>query len=336
MSNPSPAGSAPRWSGSVELPHWGLIRASGPDAASFLHAQLTRDFASLGDDEVRLAGFCSAKGRLQASFVAWRGGPDELLLSCHDSVLAATVKRLSMFVLRSKCKLSDASSEAADAASRLVCSGLIGAAAERACQAAGLADAGPWRHRRLDGASLLRLPEVAGLARAVWVAGAGIAAPGADAATGSDEAPPPTLDNWCWLEVCSGMPTIEAETVDKFVPQMVNFELIGGVDFQKGCYPGQEVVARSQYRGTVKRRMFLFHVAGACAPGEDVFHSSDVTQPAGMVVNSAPRPGASGETALIEVKLASLDDGSLHLDGVDGPLLTRIELPYKVAAPSES
>jgi hypothetical protein len=78
--------------------------------------------------------------------------------------------------------------------------------------------------------------------------------------------------------------------------------------------------------------MFLFNVSGACAPGEDVFHSADASQPAGMVVNSAPRPFGNGETALVEVKLASLDEGSLHLDGVDGPLLSRIDLPYVVAA----
>ena len=126
----------------------------------------------------------------------------------------------------------------------------------------------------------------------------------------------------------SGIPLIEAETVDRFVPQMLNFELIGGVDFQKGCYPGQEVVARSQYRGTIKRRMFLFEVDGPATPGQEVFHSADPEQPAGMVVNAAR--GSEVWSALVEVKLAALDDGTLHLGSAAGPSLRLSPLPYSV------
>jgi folate-binding protein YgfZ len=139
-----------------------------------------------------------------------------------------------------------------------------------------------------------------------------------------------TLARWQWLEVQSGVPTIEAATAEQFVPQMLNFELVGGVDFRKGCYPGQEVVARSQYRGTVKRRMFLFDCAGTAAPGQEVFHSGDAAQPAGMVANAAPRPDGEGCSALVEVKLAALESGSLHLGAADGALLVRADLPYRV------
>ena len=97
--------------GAVPLVHLGLIRARGADAAKFLHSQLTSDFSLLGLSQVRLAGFCSAKGRLQASFIAWKVAHDELLLVCAASVLPATLKRLSMFVLRAQCKLSDATGE---------------------------------------------------------------------------------------------------------------------------------------------------------------------------------------------------------------------------------
>ena len=129
------------------------------------------------------------------------------------------------------------------------------------------------------------------------------------------------------------MPTIEAETVDQFVPQMINFELVGGVDFQKGCYPGQEVVARSQYRGTIKRRMFLFDVAGGVHAGPGGVPQQRC-EPAGRHGRQCARRGrrGSGDSALVEVKLAALDDGSLHLDGVDGPLLTPLDLPYPVPA----
>jgi folate-binding protein YgfZ len=120
------------------------------------------------------------------------------------------------------------------------------------------------------------------------------------------------------------VPRIEAATVDQFVPQMLNFELVGGVDFKKGCYPGQEIVARSQYRGTIKRRSFLFDSAVPASAGQEIFHSGDPGQPAGLVVNAA------GQRVLAEVKLAALDAGSLHLGAADGPVLVRQPMPYDV------
>jgi folate-binding protein YgfZ len=138
------------------------------------------------------------------------------------------------------------------------------------------------------------------------------------------------LQAWQLLEVMSGMPRITAATAEQFVPQMVNFELVGGVHFQKGCYPGQEVVARSQYRGTVKRRMHLFATTGTAQPGQEVFHSDDAAQPAGIVVNAAEAAGA-GSRLLAEVKLTVLDRGTLHLGSADGPLLQRLPLPYSIA-----
>jgi folate-binding protein YgfZ len=138
------------------------------------------------------------------------------------------------------------------------------------------------------------------------------------------------LDAWRLLEVRSGIPIIEAATVDQFVPQMLNYELVGGVDFQKGCYPGQEVVARSQYRGTIKRRMFLFDLDTPATPGQEVFHSADPGQPAGLVVNAAPRQDGTGASALVEVKLASLATGSLHLGAPTGAILRRAELAYAI------
>jgi hypothetical protein len=137
------------------------------------------------------------------------------------------------------------------------------------------------------------------------------------------------LERWRWLEVRSGQPWIEAPTVDRFVPQMVNQELLGAVDFRKGCYPGQEVVARSQYRGTIKRRMFLFDTDAPARPGEELFWSGDVEQPAGLVVNAAASPHG-GSSLLAEVKLAALEGGSLHLGSSTGAGLRRVALPYPV------
>src|SRR5205814_1940808 len=293
--------------GAVPLASWGVIRARGADAASFLHGQLTNDFTGLGTSQARLAGYCSAKGRLLASFIAWKGDDGDILLACHASVLPATLKRLSMFVLRAQCKLSDASAE-------VPLLGLAGAAAE-----AHIDGLSPWGKREVGGVHVVRLPDAAGVPRA-WVAGP----------HGIGDVPALAPDDWRWLEVQSGIPVIEAATAAHFVPQMLNFELVGGVNFQKGCYPGQEIVARAQYRGTVKRRMFLFDVDAPAAAGQEVFHSADPGQPAGMVVNAAARPDGSGRSALVEIKLAALESGSVHLCAVDGPVMTRGELPYAV------
>jgi folate-binding protein YgfZ len=294
--------------GVCRLPDRGVIRASGADAASFLQGQLTNDVARLAAGSARLAGFCSAKGRLQASFIVWRPADDEFLLSCPTSVLAPTLKRLSMFVLRAKCKLSDASDEIA----------LFGVAGPAAT--AMLGDADVWQRRPRADASAIRLPDAAGLRRAL------LAAP---VAAEADAAPPMTPATWRWLEVESGIVTIEASTVDRFVPQMVNFELVGGVDFQKGCYPGQEVVARSQYRGTTKRRTLLFDCDSVPTEGDDVFVAGDANEPAGTVAYAAPHPSRPGGSALVEVRLAALG-ADLRLGGGDGPQLRQRPLPYSV------
>lgn len=297
--------------GIAPLTHWGVIRARGADAATFLHSQLTNDFAGLDRSAARLAGYCSPKGRLLASFVAWKAGDEDILLACDAGVLPATLKRLSMFVLRARCKLSDASAE-------VPLFGVAGAPAD-----AGRASLPVWGRHELDGGQWIRLPDAGGTPRAL-LAGAGL----------DGEAPAMTLDAWRWLEVQSGVASIEAATVEKFVPQMLNFELVGGVNFQKGCYPGQEIVARSQYRGTVKRRTFLFDVDAPALAGQEVFDAADSTQPAGMVANAAPQPGGAGSSALVEVKLAALD-AALHLGAPDGPTLRRRELPYRVPADAD-
>ena len=297
--------------GEVSLEHLGVIRARGADATKFLQGQLTNDVAALGLAQARLAGFCSAKGRLQASFIVWKSAEDEVLLACSASVLAATLKRLSMFVLRAQCKLSDATTEVP----------LHGQVGSVAAQSLGAMRA--WEKRDDNGAGVMRLPDAAGVARCIVAGTAGAAAASPSAAASSSL----SLDHWRWLEVQSGIPTIEAATVDRFVPQMLNFEVLGGVDFQKGCYPGQEVVARSQYRGTIKRRMFLFDCDTPATAGQEVFHSADPAQPAGMVVNAAPAP-QHGWSALVETKLAALDGGTLHLGSLEGPALHPGELPY--------
>jgi folate-binding protein YgfZ len=284
--------------GLTPLPDWGLIRASGADARSFLHGQLTQDVLHLAAGQARLAGYCSAKGRLLASFVVWVDANDDLLLACSADVLAATLKRLKMFVLRAKCVLSDATAE-------LPLHGLVGAA---------VPPGSPWT---VEAHRLVHLPPVDGVARAL-VAGPPPDAPALDA------------EAWRWLEARSAIPRIVGATVEQFVPQMINLELVGGVNFQKGCYPGQEVVARSQYRGTTKRRAQVVSASAPLQPGQEVFAASDPDQPAGLVVLAAA-PAGRDPVALVELKLAAIGE-SLHAGAADGPALRVQALPYPLPA----
>ena len=296
----------------VRLASWGVIRARGEDAGSFLNGQLTQEALNLPAGHARLAGYCSPKGRLLASFVMWRGAPDEILLACSADLLAPTLKRLSMFVMRAKCKLTDASAEIALWGVALP--GLLHGSHGDALPAQA------YVATELGGGTAIRLPDAAGATRVLWAAPADATPPWAT----TDSA-----DVWNWLEVQSGVPRIVAGTVEAFVPQMVNLELVGGVNFQKGCYPGQEIVARSQYRGTLKRRMVLAEGASAGAAGAEVFAAADPGQPAGQVVLSASL-GGDRHATLIEVKRALTEAGELHLGAVDGPLLRLRELPYAV------
>jgi folate-binding protein YgfZ len=298
----------PLLNGIAPVSHLGVIRALGEDAAPFLHGQLTNDFALLDLQHARLAAFCTAKGRMLASFIGFKRSKDEILLLCDRSLLAPTLKRLSMFVLRAKCKLSDASAE-------LPLWGLAGATAGIAV---------PWTRTGNAGAEHLQLPAslVDGqpVARALWV-GTPDTAP---------EATAMDLATWQALEVLSGVARIVAATSEQFVPQMVNLELVGGVNFKKGCYPGQEVVARSQYRGTLKRRAYVLMGDAALQPGQEVFLAAEPEQPAGMVALAGQLGGR--HVALVETKIAAVESGApLHAGSATGPALTPGALPYDLA-----
>jgi tRNA-modifying protein YgfZ len=300
----------------VRLTDLGVIRAQGPEAAKFLQGQLTQDVEHLATDGACLAGYCSAKGRLLATFVVWRDGPEDLLLACSADLLAVVLKRLSMFVLRAKCKLSDASAD-------VPLWGVIGSdtalpsdipQGQRAGASIRLPDA------LVNGQTVVRLLVV-----------------------GPPATPPNAIDlaTWHWLEALSATARVVAATSEQFVPQMVNLEVVGGVNFQKGCYPGQEIVARSQYRGTLKRRAFVVQSALPLQPGQEVFNSEDPGQPAGMVVLAGTfnSPGNSSGTlsqhaALVELKIAATSAGSLHAGAADGPRLSLLALPY--ALPTEA
>lgn len=304
------------------MPELALIRAEGPDAATFLHGQLSQDVTHLGPGEARLAAYCSVKGRMQASALMLRPSEEQVLLVTDAGIQPGWLKRLKMFVLRSKVQLIDGGE-----ATQLW--GLVGQAALQALGEA--AHGAVWSSQPHAAGQLVRLPDVHETPRWLW-----IGAPEASAWLGALPVLP--AEAWSCLEVLSGIPRVTAATFDQFVPQMVNFELVGGVNFQKGCYPGQEIVARSQYRGTVKRRAFLAQVSGPAQAAQEVFASGDPGQPAGMVILAAPVPGASALAAenphvvLLELKLAAAT-AEVTLGAPDGPVLRFLPLPYDMPSP---
>ena len=245
----------------ARLTRYGLLSVTGADARAFLHAQLTNDIENLSQDRWALAGWCSAKGRLLASFLVIPS-PDGFLLQLARDLAAPVAKRLTMFVLRSKVKISDLS----DAWAQF---GVWDAELE--------SHDVTWRGNtatvRVGERRFLQLGPIGELTEPA----------------NADEV------QWTLQEIRAGRPLITSATQDQFVPQMVNFETLGGVDFQKGCYPGQEIVARAQYRGQVKRRMVHARAPAGVSlqPGQD-FNG-------GTVVDVAPAEGGAELLAVMPI-----------------------------------
>ncbi|GAC1529477.1 MAG: folate-binding protein YgfZ [Ramlibacter sp.] len=295
--------------GVCPLAHLGVIRVHGDDAARFLHGQLTQDLVLMHADQARLAAFCNAKGRMLASFVVVAHRPHDFLLVVARDLLAATLRRLSMFVLRAKAKLTDATLE-------FDLRGLLGSAA---VASEGLA---PWNKRDLGAVQVVRLYPADALPRALWVAPVGTPPPPGAALP---------IDDWFWGEVRSGIAPVTAAITEALVPQMLNYESVGGVNFKKGCYPGQEVVARSQFRGTLKRRAYLVHASSDLHAGQEVFQAADAQQPCGLVAQAAPAPGG-GFDAIVSIQVSAAQAGQLTASAATGPALTLLPLPYPLLA----
>ena len=319
----------PVLNGVSPLPHLGVIQAHGEDAANFLHNQLSNDVLLLPVGQSRLAAFCSAKGRMQASFMLVKTTPDTVLLVLSLDLLPQTLKRLSMFVLRAKVKLTDATGQ-------WKLRGLLGDSAHSVLTGQAPVPAGPaapWQTVTANGANGVALyPAMLGttaVPRALWLAPQGLdqdhilhALPAGPAVA---------TDVWQWSEVMSGVTLVSQPVFEAFVPQMLNYESVGGVNFKKGCYPGQEVVARSQFRGTLKRRTALVHSPVALTAGQDVFTPADPEQPCATVVLSAPRPDGQGFDALVSGTLESQQTG-WHVGSAEGAALNVLPLPYALLA----
>jgi len=300
----------------------GLIALDGEESASFLHGQLTNDVEHLGLGEARLAGYCSPKGRLLASFLMWRN-EQTIYLQLPRDIQPPVQKRLQMFVLRAKTKLSDATANTANE----VVIGLGGAQAEAVLQT--WFDALPARpYSKLDHplGTLVRVADAFGAPRYQWLMSSETAQTVWPEI--ADKLNVGRSQAWELSEIHAGVPQIAKATQEQFVPQMVNFELLGGVNFKKGCYPGQEIVARSQYLGKLKRRTTLVTIADPlAAAGMEVFATADPEQPCGMIVNATAN-GAGGVDALVEMKLAAIEAASVRIGSADGVALQFHAMPY--------
>jgi len=298
----------------------GLILASGDDAANFLHNQLSNDVEHLTDGMVRRAAYCNVKGRMLASFVYWKTS-EGIILQTNAGIQASVQKRLQMFVLRAKVKLQDINDNYLS----------LGLGGKRAAEV--LAQWFPELPGSADTqisnqhGSLIRFADVSGTARYQWMCPVNLLSEIWSRL--HSQLPFATTADWNLSEIQAGIAHINALTQEKFVPQMINFELVGGVNFRKGCYPGQEIVARSQYLGKLKRRMTLAQIpATGLTDGMDIYNEAHPDQPCGVIVNVQPDSQHSS-LALAEMTLAD-QEGRIHCGSADGPLLQLLPLPYEI------
>jgi tRNA-modifying protein YgfZ len=301
-------------------PGWGLLTFDGPDAASFLHGQLSTDVAGMAVGAARWSTYNSPKGRMLATLLLWRQAPDAFAAFVAADLAEALARRLSMFVLRAKVKVADRSGTGRRF-------GLAGTAAGDAIRAA-LGEAPPPAHglalgetvvvATADGRLLLHVPDAQAedVLRRL-----------------SAHATPVSPADLEWVAIATGVPVVTRATQDLFVPQSANLDLVGGVDFNKGCYPGQEIVARMQYLGRQKERLMAFHAdAEVPVPATSLYSAAFGEQACGSVVNAAAAP-AGGCDLLAVVQWAALESGDLRLGTPQGPVLVRGTLPYAVPAP---
>ena len=303
----------------ADLSHQGLISAHGADTQTFLQGQFTNDTRAVDEGHSQLSALCNPKGRMLAAFRIFQRS-DTWYLRLPQELVETVLQRLHMFVLRADVTLEDAS----DAFVRI---GLSGPEAEAELEAAvGVVPADTDTVVHTDDCTVIRVPGIQprfeiysileGTAGKIW-----------DKL--NVRCAPVGAGTWELLDILAGIPTIYPETADLFVPQMANLQLIGGVSFRKGCYTGQEVVARMQYLGKLKRRMYHVRIMTdePVPRAADIFSPRDPSQSAGKVVNAQPHPDG-GQAALAVIQITAAEAGDLHLGSVEGPEVRREALPY--------
>jgi hypothetical protein len=303
----------PTKDGSVlcDLGQFGTLRISGEEAQTFLQNMLSNDIRAVDASHAQLSSLNTPKGRMLASMLIWRDGGD-YLLQLPRALCEAIRKKLTMYVLRAKVKIADAD---------IVSLGVSGAQAEATLRKLfGELPQQAFEVTNGEASSLIKLSEHR------WQLNA--APQRAQELWGAIAAQPVGSACWDWLNIRAGIPVILPQTQEQFVAQMVNFEVLGGVNFKKGCYPGQEVVARMQHLGKPKRRMYLAHIDGASPqPGDELYSADMEGQSSGMIVNAAAAPGG-GFDVLAVIQIASHDAHPIHLSSLAGERLQFLPPPY--------
>ena len=304
----------------ADLSHHALIRVHGADAEKFLQGQLTSDVRALDGGRSQLGAYCSPKGRALAILRLFRRGEDYCLV-LPASLLESTLSRLRKYVLMSKVTL--------EAASDWVHIGYVDPQGDERLRAALNGDV----PTSIDAAtlcndiSIVRVPgpstrfELFGTVdrlRTLWER---LAA----------EAAPIDAQSWERLEIEAGIPCVYPETADAFVPQMLNLDLLGGISFKKGCYTGQEVVARAHYLGKLKRRMFRLHceLSTPPTPGTSLFNTALRSDEGAGTVVRASATATGGSDMLAVLQLDAVERGEVTLGGINGPRCERLPLPYE-------
>lgn len=304
----------------ADLSHYGLIEAWGDDVTDFFQGQLTNDFKAITDNEGQLSAYCNPKGRILANFRIFKR-ENHYFLRLRKDTLEATVKRLRMYVMRSKVELRDSS----DALIRI---GIAGSNAARR-----LSDLFKVIPDKADAfinendITLIKLPgklpqfEAHGPLQNIkdlWKAL-------------KSDAVPVGENSWNILTIRAGIPEIVNDTIEEFVPQMVNLQAINSLSFTKGCYPGQEVVARMHYLGKIKRRLYtgMAETSTLPRPGQAVFTSNAEEEKAGQIV-SASWSGENKAEFLAVLQIAKAEQGHLHIESTSGPEISLGELPYSL------
>lgn len=304
----------------VDLSHFSLLEFSGEDAQAFLQGQLSCDMRKIISRESACYGsYCTPKGRMLASFLIWKD-KDRYVMQLPSALHTTIYKRLSMFVLRSKVTLSNNSKGA-------ICIGLAGRDSTMLIQQVG--GTVPDNHQGMtcnDHCQVIRLGQdrfmliiASGKAPAIWQ-------------QLHEHATPAGAACWDWLTICAGIPVITPATQEQFVPQMTNLEIIGGVSFDKGCYPGQEIIARTHYLGKTKRRMYLATIPSVTPvlAGDELFSDDMPEQSSGMIVSASPAPG-EGYDVLVVLQTSSVETAArICWKNPQGPALTILPLPYTV------
>ena len=302
----------------ADLSQLSLIRASGAERVPFLQGQFSNDLREL-NGTTQLHAYCNAQGRMLAVLRAFARG-DDIYLQLPASLLEATLKRLRMFVLRAQVKLESAD----DALARVGVSGANAAAL--------LADVGLTAPQSMNACvsdgdiTVMRIPGMH--PRFQLVAEPASLEPIWNRLRTA--AKPVGASVWSWLDIVAGLPQVFPQTVEAFVPQMANLDRIGGISFKKGCYPGQEIVARMHYLGKLKQRMYRAHLAvgePAPQPGDALYAPDFGTQQAGTIVDAQAAP-QGGFDLLAVIHISSYEVGTVHWRAVDGARLTFAPLPY--------